>query len=93
MRSARINVAGLRSDRTLGYKTRRGFRAVIELLTAQHNTYPPPLLLSTSLTMSMINAFQFRTPRGDVISVPRGLRPVRHHIGNSAYPVAQRVGR
>ena len=40
MRLARINVAGLRSDRTLGYKTRRGFRAVIESLTAQHNTYP-----------------------------------------------------
>ena len=93
MRLAQINVAGLRSDRTLGYKTRRGFRAVIESLTAQHNTYPPLLLLSSSLTMSMINAFQFRTPRGNVILVPRGLRPVRHHTGSSAYLVARRVGR
>ena len=39
MRSAQINVAGLQSDRTLGYKTQHGFRAVIESLTAQHNTH------------------------------------------------------
>ena len=95
MQLARINVAGLQSDRTLDYKTQHGFGVIIESLTTQHNTHSTstPLPLSTSLIMSMINAFQFRTPRGDVISVPRGLRPVRHHTGNSAYPVARQVGR
>ena len=92
MQLAQINVAGLQSDRTLGYKTRRGFRAVIESLTAQHNTHSTSTLLHFP-TMSMINSFQFHTPRGDIISVPRGLRPVRHHTGNLAYPVAQQVGR
>ena len=91
MRSDRINVAGLQSDRTLGYKTRRGFRAVIESLTAQNNTHSTLTLLHSS-TMSMINSFQFRTTRGDLISVPRGLRSVRHHIGNSAYLASRLVG-
>ena len=45
MQSARINVARLRSDRTLDYKTRCGFRVIIESLTAQHNTHPTPTLL------------------------------------------------
>ena len=42
MWSARINVAGLQSDHTLDYKTRCGFRVVIESLTAQLNTHPTP---------------------------------------------------
>ena len=91
MQSARINVAGLRSDHTLGYKTRRGFRAVIESLTAQHNTHSTSTLLHFP-TMSMINSFQFHTPWGDIISVPRGLRPVRHHTGNATYPASRQVG-
>ena len=91
MRSARINVARLQSDRTLGYKTQRGFRAIIELLTIQHNTHSTPTLLHSPI-MSMINSYQFRTAQGDIISVPRGLRPVRHHTGNSAYPAARLVG-
>ena len=91
MWSARINIAGLRSDRTLGYKAQHGFRAVIESLTTQHNTHSTPTLLHSS-TMSMINSYQFCTPWGDIISVPRGLRPVRHHTGNSAYLVSQQVG-
>ena len=45
MRLAQINVAGLRSDRTLDYKTQRGFRVIIKSLTAQHplNSYSSPL--------------------------------------------------
>ena len=91
MRSARINITGLRSDHTLDYKTRHGFRVIIESLTAQHNTHSTSTLLH-SPTMSMINSYQFCTPRGDLISVPRGLRPVRHHTGNAAYPVSRMVG-
>ena len=91
MRSAQINVARLRSDRTLDYKTRRGFRVIIKSLTAQHNTHSTPTFLH-SPTMSMINSYQFCTPRGDIISVPRGLRPVRHHTGNAAYPASRLVG-
>ena len=90
MQSARINVAGLWSDLTLGYKTRRGFRAVIKSLTTQHNTHSTLTLLH-SLTMSMINPPKFHTTRGDIISVPRGLRPVRHHTGNAAYPASRLV--
>ena len=92
MQSAWINVAGLQSDRTLGYKTWRGFRAVIESLTTQYNTHSTPTSLHSPI-MSMINLFQFCTPQGNIISVPRGVRPVRHHTGNSAYPVGQWVGR
>ena len=59
MQSARINVAGLRSDPTLGYKTWCGFRAIIESLTAQHNTHPifycSPLL--SSCPWSMLSNF------------------------------------
>ena len=91
MQSARINVAGLQSDCTLDYKTQRGFRVIIESLTAQHNIHSTPTLLH-SPNMSTINSYQFRTPRGDIISVPRGLRPVRHHTGNTAYPAFRLVG-
>ena len=92
MQSAQINVAGLRSDCTLGYKTQHGFRAIIKSLTTQHNIHSIPTLLNSS-TMSMINSFQFCTPQGNIISVPRGLRPVHHHTGNSGYPASQLVGR
>ena len=91
MRLARINVAGLWSDRPLDYKTQHGFRVIIESLTTQHNIHSSPTLLH-SPTMSMINSYQFRTPRGDIISVPRSLRPVRHHTGNAAYPASRLVG-
>ena len=91
MRLARINVTGLRSDRTLDYKTQRSFRVIIKSLTTQHNTHSTLTLLH-SPTMSMIDSFQFRTPRGDIILVPRGLRPVRHHTGNAAYPASRLVG-
>ena len=92
MQSAQINVAGLWSDRTLGYKTRCDFGAVIESPTTQHNTHSTPTLLHSS-TMSMINSFQFHTTWGDIISVARGLSPLRHHTGNSAYPAARLVVR
>ena len=91
MQSAQINVTGLQSDCTLDYKTRRGFRVIIESLTTQHNIHST-LTLLPSPTMSMINSYQFRTPRGDIISVPRGLRPVRHHTGNAAHPASRLVG-
>ena len=91
MQLAQINVIRLWSDHTLGYKTWHGFRAVIESLTAQHNTHSTPTLLH-SPTMSMINSFQFYTIWGDIILVPRGLRPVRHHTRNSTYPAARLVG-
>ena len=91
MQLAWINIVGFRSDRTLGYKTRHGFRAVIKSLTTQHNTHLSSTLLHPS-TMSMINSYQFHTPWGDIISVPRGLRPVQHHTGNSTYPASRLVG-
>ena len=91
MQSARINVTGLWSDRTLDYKTWCGFRVIIKSLTAQHNTHSTLTLLH-SPTMSMINSYQFHTPRGDIISVLRGLRPVKHLTGNAAYPASRLVG-
>ena len=84
---------GFRSDRTLGHKTWWGFRAVIESLTSQNNTHLTlTLTLLNSSIMSMINSYQFCTPRGDLISIPRGLRPVQHHTGNSTYPASRLVG-
>ena len=87
-----LMLPGSRSDCTLGYKTWHGFRAVIKSLTTQHNTLSTPTLVHFSSTMSMINSHQFRTPWGDIISVPRGLRPLWHHTGNSAYPASRLVG-
>ena len=65
---------GFQSDHTLDYKTWRGFRVIIESLTAQHNTHPTPTLLHSS-TMSMINSYQFRTPQGNISNTAKYLFP------------------
>ena len=65
---AQINVAGLRSDRTLDYKTWHGFRVIIESLTAQHNI---PYSYSSPLSYHVYD---------QLLSIPHS--PRWHHLGS-----------
>ena len=57
-------------DRTLGYKTQRGFEAIIESLTALNNNQTTQPTLYTSYQMSSSSNNQYILARGLTITCP-----------------------
>ena len=91
MRSVQKVLLDLWSDRTLGYKTQRGFGAIIESLTALNNNHTTQPTLYYSLNMSSSSSNQYVSARGLTITCPTVTHPLHNHRGDGPYTMPEEV--
>ena len=91
MQSVRKVLPDLRSDHTLDYKTQRGFRVIIESLTALNNNQPLNQLFYHSYQMSSSSNNQYVSARGLTITCPTVTCPLHNHRGDGLYTTPEEV--